>query len=73
MAGRSNESGSKLIDAEALLRRAVEIAPDFHQAWQNLSSVLIDSQKWQGAVAAFKERVTLKPDGELAWVMRVRT
>ena len=62
-----HEAGGKIIDAEALLRRAVEIAPDFHQAWHNLGSVLIDSQKWQEAVKAFKELVALKPEDDLAW------
>lgn len=61
-----HESGERWVDAEALLRRALDIAPDFHQAWHNLGSLLIDCQKWAEAVKAFSTLVELKPQDDLA-------
>ena len=57
----------KLSDAEALLRRATSIAPDFHQAYNNLGKVLLDNGKWQDAVDCYKTLVQLKPDEDSAW------
>ncbi len=57
----------KLNDAEALLRRATDIAPDFHQAYGNLGRVLIDNGKWEDAIKCYKKLVTLQPEDDTAW------
>ncbi len=57
----------KLSDAEALLRNATRIAPDFHQAFNNLGKVLIDNGKWQDAIQCYQKLVELKPNDDTAW------
>ena len=59
--------GDRLADAEALLRRATTLAPDFHQAWMDLGHVLFDSGKWTDAVDAMRRRVGLTPEDADAW------
>lgn len=48
-------------DAEVLLRRAVEVAPDFHQAWADLASVQYEQQKLDAAAASARQLVKLDP------------
>jgi tetratricopeptide (TPR) repeat protein len=57
----------KLDDAEALLRRATSMAPDFHQAFGNLGRVLIDNGKWEDAIECYKTLLELKPEDDTAW------
>ncbi|MEH6549871.1 MAG: sulfotransferase [Pseudomonadales bacterium] len=59
--------GKKLSDAEALLRRATDIAPDFHQALSNLGQILVDNGKWTDAIEIYQRLVKLTPDEETAW------
>ena len=54
-------------DAEALLRNAIAIAPDFHQAYTNLGRVLIDNGKYADAKAAYETLLSLKPADDDAW------
>ncbi len=57
----------KLEDAEALLRRATQLAPDFTGAWSSLGSVLHKRHKHMEAIAAYKKAVKLEPDSAAAW------
>jgi tetratricopeptide (TPR) repeat protein len=57
----------KMNDAEALLRKATSIAPDFHQAWSNLGRVLIDNDKSDEAISAYKTLISLTPDDDDAY------
>ena len=61
------EQNSNLDDAEALLRRATNIAQDFHQAFSNLGRILIDSGKWDDAVDCYQHLVELQPQDDTAW------
>lgn len=61
------DQDKKLLDAEALLRRAVSIAPDFHQALANLGRVLADNSKPEEAIEVFERLIALKPDHDDAW------
>jgi tetratricopeptide (TPR) repeat protein len=54
-------------DAEALLRNATSIAPDFHQAFSNLGRVLIDNGKYADAKEAYEKLLELKPEDDDAW------
>ena len=57
----------KLLEAEALLRRAVSIAPDFHQALGNLGKILVDNNKHVEAVDVYQHLLELKPKDYDAW------
>ncbi|MGH8034093.1 MAG: tetratricopeptide repeat-containing sulfotransferase family protein, partial [Lysobacterales bacterium] len=54
-------------DCEALLRRAVKIAPDFTLAWINLGAVLIQQGKHLDAVESYREATRLEPENIIAW------
>jgi len=62
-----HDQNKKLLDAEALLRRAISIAPDFHQALANLGRVLVDNNKFQEAIEIYERLVGLKPNDDDAW------
>jgi len=59
-------------DAEALLRRAVEIAPDFALAWGDLGHALLKSQKPVEAIEAYKQALKLLPENYIAWTQLAR-
>lgn len=61
------DQDKKLLDAEALLRRAIAIAPDFHQALGNLGRVLMDNGKLTEAIGMYRRQVELKPENDDAW------
>ena len=48
-------------DAETLLKRAVEVAPDFNQAWADLVSVQYEQQKHEEAAQSAKRLIRLDP------------
>ena len=48
-------------DAEALLERALEIAPDFHQGWNDLGLARQEQDKVDVAIEAFERVVQLEP------------
>ncbi|NQV87225.1 MAG: sulfotransferase [Woeseiaceae bacterium] len=54
-------------DAEALLRRAVHIAPDFARAWMTLGALFMDTNKFIEAIAAFEKATKLEPRNPDAW------
>jgi len=54
-------------DAEALLRRATQIAPDFARAWTTLGALLMDLNKYVDAIAAFERATKLEPRNVDAW------
>jgi tetratricopeptide (TPR) repeat protein len=58
--------GQKMADAEALLRKATDLAPDFHQAFADLGQVLIDNGKYEDAVAVYRKLVSLQPTDDAA-------
>jgi len=57
----------KLDDAEALLRRVVEIAPDFTGGWINLAMVLVERNKYLDAIHSYKQATVLEPGNPAAW------
>lgn len=54
-------------DAEALLRRATEIAPDFTAAWMTLGALCMDQVKHLDAIDAFTQASKLEPKNAEAW------
>lgn len=49
-------------DAEALLRRAVQIAPDYTAAWMLLGSILNERGRYSDAIDAYRKAVELQPE-----------
>jgi len=58
---------NNLFDAEALLRRAVEIAPDYVQALNDLGQLLNDTHKFEDALVIWQRVIELTPDDKQAY------
>jgi tetratricopeptide (TPR) repeat protein len=65
--GKKRMKAGKLSDAEALLERATQIAPDFGGAWFDLGSVYSKRSKRMDAIQAFKQATRLEPKNGNAW------
>ncbi|MDH4071587.1 MAG: sulfotransferase [Gammaproteobacteria bacterium] len=57
----------KLRDAEVLLQRVVEIAPEFGAAWYDLGAVLLKRARRMDAIDAFRRATELEPKNGFAW------
>ncbi len=56
-----------LEDAEALLRQATALAPDYTGAWIALGGLLMEMNKYPAAVTAYKKVTKLEPRNPHAW------
>jgi len=65
-----HDQGIRMLDAEALLRRVVQIAPDYVQALHNLGVVCRDASKWQDAYDCYRRITELSKDDPMAWLGR---
>ena len=54
-------------DAEALLRRVTELAPDFAEGWVSLAALYLREKQWVKSADAFRTAARLKPDNDMAW------
>ncbi len=54
-------------DADALLRRSLQIAPDFGRAWMTLGGLLMDRNRYAEAIDAFAKATKLEPRNAEAW------
>jgi tetratricopeptide (TPR) repeat protein len=61
------KKGGKLRDAEALLQRATQIAPDFAAAWVDLGQALKKRAKRMEAIEAYTRATDLEPRNGRAW------
>ena len=57
----------RLEDAEALLRRATQVAQDYTGALMTLGSLLIETNKYVDAIAVFQKVTELEPKNADAW------
>lgn len=64
---KKGKEGRKLGDAEALLLRATQIAPNFSGAWFDLGNVLLKRSKRLDAIEAFRQTTVLEPRNANAW------
>ncbi|SET33973.1 tetratricopeptide repeat-containing sulfotransferase family protein [Thalassotalea agarivorans] len=62
------DKGTNMSDAEALLRRALQIAPDFKQGLHTLGSILHEQSKWQEAANTYKKLLDISTDDHQAWL-----
>ena len=67
LASAYREADKNLDDAEALLRRATQTAPDFADAWIALGSILQERLKYMDAIVAYKKATVLQPGNAIAW------
>jgi tetratricopeptide (TPR) repeat protein len=67
LAGAYLSKKVQLDDAEALLRQATRIAPDFLAAWMLLGQVLIETSKYLDAIDAFQTASRLAPGRPDVW------
>jgi cytochrome c-type biogenesis protein CcmH/NrfG len=58
---------SSLEDAEALLRRATQLAPDYLEVWMLLGAVLLENVRFSAAVPVFEHATTLAPENPETW------
>jgi tetratricopeptide (TPR) repeat protein len=56
-----------LSDAEALLRRATQVAPDFTGAWILLGGVLHEQKRNVEAIECYRKACALEPENAFAW------
>jgi len=63
-----HDQEGKLTDAEALLHRVTQIAPDFTLGWIDLGQTLIKCNKRMDAIDAFRQATVLSPENFTAWV-----
>ena len=56
-----------LANAEALLRRATKLAPDYVVAWLNLGAVLLDKHQAVSAIDCYQEATRIDPENPAAW------
>ena len=62
------DSGKNVSDAEALLRRAIQIAPNFTQGLHTLGSILHEQNKWADAVNIYLKLTELADEDSHAWL-----
>jgi len=63
------KAGKSKTDAEALLRRATQLASDHVSAWLNLGGLLAERSKHLEAIECFKRATKLEPAHPTAWAM----
>ncbi|MFM7272745.1 MAG: sulfotransferase, partial [Gammaproteobacteria bacterium] len=67
LAGIHRRQQSRLGDAEALLRRATQLAADYLPAWLLLGSVLVERVKFFEAAEAYRRAIALEEHNTEAW------
>ena len=66
------ESASRLTEAEAAFRRALEIDDRLDRAWYGLGLTLIQQGRYDDAVAALKRNTELQPMSPYGWYQLAR-
>ena len=67
LAGIYMRDEDRVSDAEALLRRATSLAPDFTAAWTMLGAMLHKTNRYREAIDCFRTATSLEPDNAAAW------
>jgi tetratricopeptide (TPR) repeat protein len=53
-------------DAIASYDKAIEIKPDYYEAWNNRGNALGDLGRFEDAIASFDKAIEIKPDNDSA-------
>jgi tetratricopeptide (TPR) repeat protein len=59
-----------LEEAIASYDKALEIKPDYHEAWNNRGNALGDLGRLEEAIASYDKALEIKPDYHEAWYNR---
>jgi tetratricopeptide (TPR) repeat protein len=57
----------KYDQAAKWFRKALEVQPDKHEAWNNLGNVYAEKQEYDRAIEAYRRALEIKPDDHEAW------
>jgi tetratricopeptide (TPR) repeat protein len=60
----------RLDDAEALLRRCIELAPDFHMARNNYAKLLFKKLRYEPALEEIEKVIRAEPDQPSHWLLK---
>lgn len=60
----------RLDDAEALLRRCLELAPDFHMARYNYANLLFRKLRYEPALTEINTLIKVEPDNPSHWMLK---
>jgi hypothetical protein len=60
----------RLNDAEALLRRCLELAPDFHMARYNYANLLFKKMQYEPALTEINKLTEIFPDNPSYWMLK---
>jgi tetratricopeptide (TPR) repeat protein len=60
----------RLADAEALLRRCLELAPGFHMARSNYANLLFKKLRYQPALEEIEKVIRAEPDNPSHWILK---
>jgi tetratricopeptide (TPR) repeat protein len=62
MLGNALQAGGKIDEAKSCYVKAIEINPNFAEAYANYGSICAQQEQWQQAVSAYEKAIALKPD-----------
>ncbi|PHX57425.1 glycosyl transferase family 2 [Tychonema bourrellyi FEM_GT703] len=62
MLGNALQVGGKIDEAKTCYVRAIEINPNFAEAYANYGSICAQQEEWQEAISAYEKAIALKPD-----------
>ena len=65
--GRLFGAGNEYEEAIASYDKALEIKPDYHEAWNNRGNALRNLGRLEEAIASYDKALEIKPDYHLAW------
>ncbi|MEG4348322.1 tetratricopeptide repeat protein [Microcoleus sp. LAD1_D3] len=68
--GLLHDFAEEYAKAIASLDKALEIKPDYHEAWINRGHALGNLGRWEEAIASFDKALEIKTDYHAAWYLR---
>jgi len=60
--GNAQQASGQIKEAAASYAKAIEIKPNFPEAYANLGSIFAQQQQWQRGISAYKKAISIKPD-----------
>jgi tetratricopeptide (TPR) repeat protein len=60
--GNARQAQGKVEEAKNWYAKAIEIDPDFAEAYTNLGTLYAQEQQWQPAIACYQKAIALQPD-----------
>ncbi len=71
--GKQQDMKGNLLGAIAYYDQALQIQPDYHQAWNNRGNALSDLGQFEQAIGCFDQALKIQPDVHQAWYNRGNT